>query len=441
MLIAALVFSLSASVASAAFSDSSWQYYRAISIPSVSEFVKITLPETASRTSSNFSDIRIITQNGVEVPYFLTKNAVLRGGENRGRILNHTTQGGVTSFIVDTGAEGVVHTGIQLDSNVSNFKRQVKISAATTLLPVNDSGWSEVTDTGFIFKFTDPYTGFSSGKNDVDFPANTSRYLKVVIEEGTEGALTVSGASIYSDRSIDIPSYKKSVPISVFNNPTRKTTEVTVDLGESGHMTDAITLHSTDRNYSRRVVIETSHILGTTTAWTYVGEGSISNITTALFSGASDRVTYPEQKARYIRVSIVNDDNRPLTLGTMAQIEGPIVSAIFETRANESYRLYYGNSSARVPTYDIARISSYIETNALPAGTLGEEVVNPAYIAPAAPAVPFTEAYPWVFNTMLVIVVILLGGGIAWYLSQYMKKQKGPGGFVETMPQEEEKSE
>ncbi|MCX6715487.1 MAG: hypothetical protein NT077_00535, partial [Candidatus Taylorbacteria bacterium] len=151
---------------------------------------------------------------------------------------------------------------------------------------------------------------------------------------------------------------------------------------------------------------------------------SISGVQTPLFSGKSMRVTYPTAKTRYLRISIVNDDNRPLVIASTALVEGPIVSAIFETRPGESYRLYYGNPSAYQPTYDIARISTYIETNLLPLATVGSESANSLYVAPAAPVIPYTESHRGLLNGLLVLIVIILAGGIGWYIHGYIKSHK-----------------
>src|SRR6185369_619268 len=91
-----------------------------------------------------------------------------------------------------------------------------------------------------------------------------------------------------------------------------------------------------------------------------------------------------------------------------------------------SYHLYYGNPKAVPPTYDITRISSYLQENTIASAFLGDETTNPAYVAPAGPVVPFTEAHKYLLNTLLVLVVVILLGAIGWYLRTFMKG-KGAG--------------
>jgi H+/Cl- antiporter ClcA len=72
----------------------------------------------------------------------------------------------------------------------------------------------------------------------------------------------------------------------------------------------------------------------------------------------------------------------------------------------------------------LARISSYIETNKLPQVLVGSEITNTVYVEPKALVVPYTESHKWPLNTLLIFVVIIIGGGIGWYLYRYMGDKK-----------------
>ena len=387
VIVVTLVFS---GVVKAAFNLESWQNYRDISIsPSISSqgFTKVVLPDDIYADNHNFADIRIITNGSTEVPYFLTRNATIRGGTIQGRILDQTSVNGSEQFIVDMGRSDRVYTGISIDTSARNYRCQVSLYSAPSPLSLSDTNWNIITSAGYIFKFTDPSSGYSSGKNFIDFSAHTSRYIKVVISGGDEGPVNAMAVNIYSDRKIDVPSYSNDIPVTVFNNPDNRSTEVIMDLGKSGKITDAVTLNTTDKNYVRRVLVYVNDAT-TTTSWKLVGQGSISGVSTSLFSGYANRVTYPEQNKRYIKLAIVNDDNRPLALGTTVLVEGPVISLIFETRAGENYKLYYGNPKAQTPTYDLTAISSYIEENALPQSSVGTEIANPQLICKLASNLP-----------------------------------------------------
>ncbi|MEY2664244.1 MAG: hypothetical protein RIT04_52 [Candidatus Parcubacteria bacterium] len=421
ILLSASIFAL-AGVAHAAFSETDWQYIRSISAGGSGSFGKIILPADISRSANNFSDVRIVNQNGIETPYLITKNIQETGARTSARLVNVSSRAGETVFVADAGQNGTIHTGIDIAITSASFRRQVTIYTASSLLDIESNQWAFVTNKAYIFKFTDPQAGFVSGKSTVSFGPSSARYIKVVIGAGEEGPVSVSGATLYGDTRIEIPVNYQTVTTSVFNNPKKRTSEITLDLGRSGILTNAVTLTIGDQNYNRRVLVEASDSDTASSTWMYVGAGSISNISTGLFTGTSNRIAFSEQKKRYLRLSIVNDDNRVLSVGNGATVESPVISAVFEKRQGETYSLYYGNPQAITPTYDINAISSYIQLKEISVSTLDDERVNPSYVAPAGPVIPFTEANKWLLNGVLVVVVLIFGAGIMWYLRTYIKK-------------------
>ena len=397
--------------------------------------VKITLPTDISLEKADFSDIRVIDSQNGEVPYLLTRGMTSSSPTTDARVLDVSAQvDGVTRFVADAGQSGVVHTGITIVTPTSNFRRQVSIYAADSLLSLNDSGWSLINSTGYIFAFTDPYTSYASTRTSVSFPANTSRYFKVVIGGGAEGSISVNGATLASEISVEERSYVEERTATVYNDAAKKATEVTIDLGSTNRLSDEVVLRISGTNYSRRVLIEANDDATATSSWRYVGQGSISGVSTSVFQGSSGSVSYPEQRARYIRASIVNDDNPPLTVMSKVTVRGPVLGVIFEAQTGKSYRMYYGNRYSQKPSYDLARLSSYIEEGSLPVATIGDEAANPDYVAPKGPVVPYTESHKGVLNTSLAVAVLLIVGLIAIYLRAYMKKHvlsAGPeGGFT-----------
>jgi len=48
--------------------------------------------------------------------------------------------------------------------------------------------------------------------------------------------------------------------------------------------------------------------------------------------------------------------------------------------------------------------------------------VNPLYVAPAGPVIPFTESHKILLNILLVLVVIGIAIAIFFYLRSYMRK-------------------
>lgn len=418
------------SISQAAFDITAWPYYRQVNIETLnntSGLLKFQLPKDFLFTKPDFSDLRIIDGQGIETPFLLTRNINTQSPSISAKLINTSIQNnGSTVFIADTGQNGIVRTNISIQTSSLNFRRQVSIYASDSLLGLNDTRWDLVTNSGYIFKFTDPNTGYSSGKDSIEFSANTSRYFKIVISSGPEGNVEVTGASVQGSIKILSTINTIELPVSITNNAQKKATEITVDLGDIGHLTNAITLYPTDPNYSRRVIVEAINELSTDNSWTYVGQGSISNISTSVFQGSSNKIVYPEQLYRYIRISIINDDNPPLSVSQKAVIDMPQISGIFEAKSNKTYSLYYGNRNAFKSQYDINQLSSYIDEPGLPVVIPGNQITNSSYTPPKGPIVPYSESHKGLLNGLLVFVVLIVGGGILFYIHTYIKKAKLP---------------
>jgi hypothetical protein len=417
------------STAYAAFNPVDWQYSRIINTQSASNFVKASLPTDISWVSNKgngFGDIRIIDGQGNEVPYLLSTDQEFSSPTISPKILSLSSLAdGSTSFVADMNKAGLVYGTLEINTGnrTQNFRRQVSIYASDLLLPITDSRWSKVTSDGFIFKITDPNTGSVSGKSTVNFPVNTSRYLKVVIGSGSEGAIDVSSVNTYSDVQVLNKVESTLLSATVNNDVNKKTTDITIDLGSVGRLSNGVEINiaDSDKNYIRRVVIETSDDL---VSWRNIGGGSISKVSTSIFNGKSNTISYGQVRSRYIRLSIVNDDNPPLNVINSVIVKSPVLSLIFQSNPSSQYVLYYGNPIVDRPQYDIVSLSSYIDKNNLTEVSLGSEISNPRYIAPAGPVIPFTEKYKILLNISLVVLAILLCVGIAWYLKDYMKGER-----------------
>ena len=67
------------------------------------------------------------------------------------------------------------------------------------------------------------------------------------------------------------------------------------------------------------------------------------------------------------------------------------------------YKLYYGNTEARQPSYDIERVFPYLVTEALPEVKLGDQSANP-YFTEKKP--PVSERFPWLFPAVVAVAAI-----------------------------------
>ncbi len=408
-------------LAYADFDLGSWKFQKEIKVPTITTpaYVKVVLDKEALNGSSFQNDIRIISKDGRETPYQLVhETGSVSGGYYSTKMLDLSTASGETMFIVDLDASGLIHNQIRINTSSRNFKKQVSVYASDVLLGHGDAKWRLLTDSGYIFNFTDERASFVANGDTVLYPRSTARYVRVVIGEGEGGVTSVSGASVYRSEVNAGEEQVSRYPLLVTQNPNEKSTEMTVDFGAQGTYSREITLATTDTNFSRRAVIQSS---ADGLSWRRISEGSVSSISLKSFTGSQLTLTYPESQERFLRVIVFNYDDQPVRFADHADVRSTIRAIVFEAKPYSQYSVYYGNNKAGSPQYDFARFFNYVDTNDFIRAELGGQVSNTSFVPPPQPVVPFTEKYPYLLNVTLVILVIIIGAFLFFYLRSVTK--------------------
>jgi hypothetical protein len=114
------------------------------------------------------------------------------------------------------------------------------------------------------------------------------------------------------------------------------------------------------------------------------------------------------QRAAKVEVTVENGDDQPLPIAAV-RLEMRQRRICFDAAAaaGAGLALYYGDAELVAPVYDYERL--FVATDRPVAAELGAERGNPAYSAPAAAELPFTERHPEVLWVVLICVVSALG--------------------------------
>lgn len=421
----------------AAFTSSEWQWMKPITIPQEAVFgdayVKINLDQESNIFSApGLPDLRVVLNGTEEVPYQIVSESKQEGKQFAGAtILSRMIDDGDTIVIVDVGPSGLRHNAIDVQSPTPNFRRQVSVYSSEVLLDWADPKWGWINPSSrdgvlvrstdaFMYHFSDYELGFNAGSGTVYYPETSSRYLRVVIHKENEKkeAISISGVQVYRDIPPSLREDELQVVPSIEENSKAQSTEIVIDLGGGGLPTKAVTLNvSGDENYSRRATIHGSK---DGAQWVPIGQGYLFNVNTPSFSGTELTLRYPEVTYRYLRVVVFNDDNKPLQFVSSLLLRSTLRSIVFSGKEQGTYALYYGNSLAKTPRYDLSRYFQYIESVSIPRAALGVQKQNSMY-APAAPIKqPLADEYPQLVNITLVILVVLA----TLLLLAYVKKLK-----------------
>ena len=408
-------------IALARFTPTEWEFMRPITTPSQlvgDGYVRVNVDRTVSGSAqASLADLRIVGEG--ETPYQLVVESKEMANEFVGSTLTDVSKLERSAmFILDLGATFSVHDHLRILSSSKNFKRPVLVYAADSRLTHASTEWRLLSNESVIYNFYDKALGFDVGKGDVYYPENTSRYLRVVIGAGEGADIAVSGAEVSRILTRDAKLNTTAERATITENTKERTTEITVDLGTRGLSTHRLTLSTNEtKNFNRRAVIQGSN---NETTWESLGQGYVFSLKTPLFTGTELAVNYRESQMRFLRVIVFNNDDQPIRWDTSVLVSGVARTLVFEAKQGIDYVLYYGNKMATAPQYDLARFFAYIDGAQLPEATLGATLVNPLYVAPEAPVVPFTERNSGIINAVLVLLVAV----VTTLLISHLKKLK-----------------
>lgn len=401
---AAIFLIFAAGRASADFDQMKWQYRSKILGGSLSEsdFVILEIPsDFFSRLTSDLRDLRIINDDG-EVPYVAAAEKEIESfGYISSKIFNLSSlQGESTSFIVDTGSSGTFHNSITIATKSENFRRIVEIQGSN-----DQNSWRTLNSRGQIFDYTvrdiKPVTVRDTA---VFYPDSTFRYLFVKIFDQGEDPLSIQGARIA--RKISIPAHEISYTpnLEILEDSRHQATDVILDLGTRGvpHRRGRVTTSSV--NFERAVAIYDSD---DKKDWRLLTHAYIFVINTPQFQGSNQEFSYPESNKRYLKFSILNRDDRPITIGGVT-LSGVVRRILFNFEPSKTYFVYLSNSDSRRPQYDIEKISQYVEVSTLNRVSTSPIESNPSYVPVDPPKPPFTERSPYVLPVVLGMAVAIL---------------------------------
>lgn len=403
---------------------SDWQYYKNFSfrnnLPSGAPLIKVVLDqEILSKSKEGLGDLRITDSAGRDVPYKLIVERSIFTQENIYPIVvldnSYSIDGGYNVFIVDFGQARHLDTSNSLNiiTSSENFKRTVEVSGSDDML-----SWNLLRENGYIYDYTDKMGNFKAQNTAVSYPENAFRYIRVKIFKGNDDfPLTITGAQVSQIKKSENKEMVFKPLYSVKENSAKKTTEVVVDLGKKGWPTSNIILESPNENFNRGTAVYESSDKNN---WRRVGQGYIFNYNTPKFIGANLEIGYLEINERYLKLEILNGDDRPIAI-TGLSAKTILRSIVFQREqiySLDDYVLYYGNPKANFPEYDFEKVFPYLDTGIYFDAVLSAEQVNPYYAKEAEPLPPLSERIPYLVPAALVLSIMVM----ALIILRFLKK-------------------
>lgn len=389
---------------SAQTSLSLWPYYVEVNPERADgQIYDLVVPlPVMDKARPDLADLRLFDSTNREIPYAIRirrDRDVKR--EIPARLFNYGFAGPSASEVsVDLGEGPGEHNEIEIETNGTNFRRQVVVEGS-------DSGrdWRTLSNDGVIFSFASQNNVAESQR--VSYPASRYRYLRVRVSRdpmtdretpqvtSVKVMMAVREKGWLSTWNVPVPSYQLQ------RNQGAHATVWTLDLG--GRVPcDRLSLEIAEDSFSRPFQV---HAIDDPQNLHLIASGDLTR-----HSGDEKkaRVIYfnQEQNVRKLRLQITDYSNPTLNI-TSIQASAPARQLVFELKQPVSppLRLYFGNETIAAPHYDFEKEVAARLSNEPVHSRLGNVLSNREYRPEPK---PLTERVPWLIYLVLAASSIAL---------------------------------
>ena len=341
------------------------------------------------------------------------------------QIINRTyTPKRFSRAVLDFG-ERIVKNKLALGLSGQNYRRRVVIEGGD-----DGTNWDTVAENLFLFDIQLPE--HLHRVDTLAFPENSFRYLRVTVENMPDDPerIEIQGASaLYEEPAGN----SQLIGVEVMNRSVEQdrkinSTVVTLDLGFRFLPLQSVALVVDDPLFQRGYTIEGrnttthKHYRRAEEAWrAHEIETPWSSVSRGTFYRRQDQgklselteAVIPHAAYRYLRVTIKNNDDRPLLIRNVT-VQRRTCALLFEARAGGQYVLYGGSGKAGAPSYDFARLVPGTDISILPQVARGAiETLK------SEPQVPWSERYWYVITAGVILGVVIM----LWIILPVLKKE------------------
>jgi hypothetical protein len=384
-----------------------WAFRKPVSVPALSQpsFVELRPDADVMRDAApTLADLRLRDDTGGDVPYAVRRRDKVGASVTRESPMLElvTTPEGSVRFMLDAGPDRRPHGRVRLSvrEQARNFRVPVRVEIAD-----DGRAWRLVREAGFIYRVEGET---KTADTTVSYPVSTARWIRLTIGPERGQALPLAGAAIVVG---DTGRQEDRIPAALVERDAesmRRTSRLVLDL-RSRRPADRVELDVAERTFHRVVLVETGDDRKT---WRWVGSGGISAVDVAGIRERLSNVRFPETGSRYLRLTIQNLDEPPLTV-TGARVFAVKRAVVFEATPGRTYVLDYGNPAAGAPRED-ARVPPLLG-DPLPTAVLG--ATRPVPAPPSSPRVASQLFASWATTAMAGLAL----GSLGWRMARGLR--------------------
>ena len=416
-----------------------WKYRAAVTFEgNVNEYCKLKLtPEIYDAASTTLDDIRLVDEDGEQIPYVLIKNEDSTNEyECRPRIINRATNDAKMSFVTLDFAKKTVKNSLEVVTAGSNFRRAVKVEGS------NDNvEFFTLAEGAFIFAVGDEE---DSRFSKVDLPMNDYRYLRITVEPMTtedESPVIKEVKAFKIEKKVgrrelvEMPVVEQtedaesnsSIYVYDLANKHLPISEIELDIVDESFYR-YVTLYGRD-SATRKVKLDSednrARFREVEVRWQRIMSGTIYRFTNADGEKCEKlvlRIRPGGRVYRYLKLAIKNYDDRPVVIKSVwaKMITHELVFAAKETGAV----LYAGSELAKKPLYDLRHRLREPEQVKATVATLGPIMDNPLFGQTEDKDIPWTERHKGLLAIIMAAIVLGVGGFILKSLKSTQSEQE-----------------
>jgi hypothetical protein len=382
-----------------------WRYARMFLLPETTEqrLISVTLPrEVYAASQVRLEDLRVIDDQGREVPYVLYAR---QGGtvvEQRKTALveNRFYNGQYTQVTLDLGEHAAVHNGVALTTLDVAAGTIIEIAASN-----DNREWRKLAVRPGTGKGEPEYAfhigAVSGGVQKLDYVETEARYVRLRFLD-TIRQFPVTTAEAFNEFVEEAE--RAPIPVTFTRDETAgpRRSVWYADLGAALQPVDEVRFEVEQLEFRRHVQVRNSE---DDKYWNDGPAEEIMRYRQGDIYEARRRVTFNEiWGPRYWSVEVMNGNDPPLAGAQPTLVTTPR-HVVFRQQPGRQYRLLYGHDWAKQAQYDLTRWAGKRAIDSAPAGELGAEVENTAYVDPR----PWSDRHPSVLWVALAIAVVVLG--------------------------------
>ena len=373
-----------------------------------SQWHQIDLPEGMyEKVDPSFSDIRIFgitnEKDTIEAPYLLkVRKSVIETATTPFKIINKTLTKDGHYFTFEV-ANPITINQIQLDIGEQNFDWKIKLEGSQ-----NQQDWFTIENNYRIVSINNPSTNYQF--TTLNFAAAKYRFFRVLVKTSHVVTLKKAQLDLQNKAIVNYISYP-IIQQKINTNKEQKTTSIELELAHAVPLSFLKIGVKEDFDFYRSINIQyLKDSIQTEKGWRYQYQ---SLQQTVLSSLESNDYSFKSTLIKKLRIVIQNQDNPPLTIGSVV-IKGYPHQLIARFTQPAAYYLTYGRKNSPSPHYDLQQFSDKIPTT-LTTISLGEEQLIAKTTTPITS--PLFANKWWLWGLMGLIILVL-----GWFTMKMLKE-------------------